>query len=147
MRARPRRQTADRGAHTDGGSGAAEGDEAPPLGDAYGEGRVLRGCILAVVAYQTAPVTRATSCNQLVPILCLTDDRESRFGAANHGPKTLHSAQIYAFSAGPALGNAVSRRIASPNGRMRGPFAAKKHALDVVLPPVHGRHRVLRGRI
>ena len=32
-----------------------------------------------------------------------------------------------------------------PNGRTRGPFAAKKHALDVVLPPVHGRHRVLRG--
>ena len=26
------------------------------------------------VAYQTAPATKATSCNQLVPIACLTDD-------------------------------------------------------------------------
>ena len=30
------------------------------------------------VAYQTAPVTRATSCNQLVPVPCPTDEREGR---------------------------------------------------------------------
>ena len=42
------------------------------------------------VAYQTAPATTATSCNQLVPTPCLTDERESRFGAeaALQGPKT-----------------------------------------------------------
>ena len=40
------------------------------------------------VAYQTAPATTATSCNQLVPIPCLTDERESRFGAAVVAPKT-----------------------------------------------------------
>ena len=42
------------------------------------------------VAYQTAPATTATSCNQLVPVPCLTDERESRFGAeaALQGPKT-----------------------------------------------------------
>ena len=34
------------------------------------------------MAYQTAPGTTATSCNQLVPIPCLPDERESRFGAA-----------------------------------------------------------------
>ena len=31
------------------------------------------------VAYQTAPATTATSCNQLVPVPCLTDERKSRF--------------------------------------------------------------------
>ena len=42
------------------------------------------------VAYQTAPATGATSCNQLVLVPCLTDERESRFGAeaAVQGPKT-----------------------------------------------------------
>ena len=40
------------------------------------------------VAYQTAPATTATSCNQLVPTPCLTDERESRFGAAVVAPKT-----------------------------------------------------------
>ena len=47
------------------------------------------------VAYQTAPVTPATIFNQLVPVPCLTDERESRFGAAVHGgqnpPKTPES--------------------------------------------------------
>ena len=40
-------------------------------------------------AYQTAPATRATSCNQLVLVPCLTDEPESRFGAeaAVQGPK------------------------------------------------------------
>ena len=40
------------------------------------------------VAYQTGPATTATSCNQLVPNPCLTDERESRFGAAVVAPKT-----------------------------------------------------------
>ena len=42
------------------------------------------------VAYQTAPATRATSFDQLMPVPCLTDERESRFGAEAppHGPKT-----------------------------------------------------------
>ena len=40
------------------------------------------------VAYQTAPVTTATSCNQLVPVPCPTDKRESRFSVAVHRPKT-----------------------------------------------------------
>ena len=39
------------------------------------------------VAYQAAPATTATSCNQLVPTPCLTDERESRFGAAVVAPK------------------------------------------------------------
>ena len=40
------------------------------------------------VAYQAAPATTATSCNQLVPVPCLTDERKSRFGAAVVAPKT-----------------------------------------------------------
>ena len=40
------------------------------------------------VTYQTVPATTATSCNQLVPTPCLTDERESRFGAAVVAPKT-----------------------------------------------------------
>ena len=42
------------------------------------------------VACQAAPATRATSCNQMLPVPCLTDERESRFGAeaALQGPKT-----------------------------------------------------------
>ena len=48
------------------------------------------GLYQSPVAYQTAPATRATSCNQLLPVPCLTDERESRFGAeaALQGPKT-----------------------------------------------------------
>ena len=33
-------------------------------------------------------ISDATSCNQLVPTPCLTDERESRFGAAVVAPKT-----------------------------------------------------------